>query len=99
MSWSSFIGAPPTVDGEDLHLLGLRAATGRIESIVAWVPDSSLRRAAKGAEIHLSSHVLDPTDGRVILWDGPRAVPCRGHEGRLAVVPLEIPSRPGRYRL
>jgi O-antigen chain-terminating methyltransferase len=86
-------------EGEDLRLLGMRAVTGRIEAILSWAPDSALRQAAEGTDLHLSSHILDPADGRVILFDGPRTVPCRGKEGRLAVLPLEIPPRPGRYRV
>jgi O-antigen chain-terminating methyltransferase len=85
--------------GEDLRLLAVREVPGRIEAILSWVPDPALRREAEGAELHLSSHVLDSTDGRVILFDGPRAVPCRGPDGSLAALPLTIPLEPGRYRL
>ena len=92
-------GAPQVAAGEDFQLLVVRAVTDRIEAVVSWVPDAELRREAEGAVLHLSSHVLDPADGRVILFDGPRAVPCRGPEGRLAVLPLTVPLPPGRYRL
>ena len=77
----------------------MREVTGRIEAVLSWVPDPALRREAEGAQLHLSSHVLDPADGRVILFDGPRAVPCRGPEGKFSVLPLVVPSSPGRYRL
>jgi O-antigen chain-terminating methyltransferase len=80
-------------------LLAVREVTGRIEAILSWVPDAALRREAEGAELHLSSHVLAPADGRAILFDGPRTVPCRGPEGKLAVLPLTIPLEPGRYRV
>jgi O-antigen chain-terminating methyltransferase len=92
-------GAVEGASGEDLRLLAVREVTGRIEAILSWVPDAALRREAEGTGLHLSSHVLDPADGRVILFDGPRAVPCRGPEGRLAVLPLTVPLPPGRYRL
>ena len=95
MSGGLFQGA----SGNDLQMLAVREVTGRIEAVLSWVPDPALRREAEGAELHLSSHVLDPVDGRVILFDGPRAIPCRGPEGRLAVLPLTIPSAAGRYRL
>jgi len=85
--------------GENLRLLAVREVTGRIEAILSWVPDAALRREAEGAELHLSSHVLAPADGRAILFDGPRTVPCRGPEGKLAVLPLTIPLEPGRYRV
>jgi len=93
------VAAQPIADGKDLQLLNIRAVTGRIEALLSWVPDSALRREAEGTDLHLSSHVLDTTDGRVILWDGPRALPCRGNEGNLAVLPLEIPLLAGRYRV
>jgi len=92
-------GLSQSARGEDLRLLAVREVTGRIEAILSWVPDAALRREAEGAELHLSSHVLDPADGRAILFDGPRTVPCRGSDGRLAVLPLTIPPEPGRYRV
>ena len=33
----------------------------------------------------------------MILFDGPRAVPCRGPEGKLSVLLLTVPLQPGRY--
>jgi O-antigen chain-terminating methyltransferase len=93
------IGVLSIVSNEDLRLLGVREVAGRVEAILSWVPDAAFRREADGAELHLSSHVLDAGDGHVIIFDGPRAVPCRGREGRLAVLPLEIPLPPGRYRV
>jgi radical SAM protein with 4Fe4S-binding SPASM domain len=95
----AFRRSSQSAPGEDLQLLAVREITGRIEAVLSWVPDPALRREAEGAELHLSSHVLDPIDGRVILFDGPRCVPCRGPEGRLSVLPLSIPSPPGRYRV
>ena len=83
----------------DIRLLGVREVTGRTEALLSWVPDAALSREAEGTELHLSSHVLDPADGRMILFDGPRAVPCRGSEGELAVLPLVVPLPPGHYRL
>ena len=65
---------------DNLRLLTVREVTGRAEAVLSWVPDLALRRDAEGTGLHLSSHVLDPADGRVILFDGPRAVPCRGPE-------------------
>ena len=35
----------------------------------------------------------------MILFDGPRAVPCRSPEGRLSVLRLTVPLAPGRYCL
>jgi O-antigen chain-terminating methyltransferase len=96
---SASCGALQDSIGEDLRLLAVREVTGRIEAILSWVPDPELRREAASTELHLSSHVLDAADGRVILFDGPRAVPCRGPEGRLSVLPLTVPLSPGRYRL
>jgi hypothetical protein len=87
------------VGSEEIRLLAVREVTGRFEAILAWVPDAALLREAEGTELHLSSHVLDYGDGRVIIFDGPRAVPCQGREGRLAALALEIPHRPGRYRV
>ena len=96
---SASSGVVQSENGEDLRLLAVREVTGRIEAILSWVPNPALRREAEGTELHLSSHVLDPADGRVILFDGPRAVPCRGPEGRLSVLPLTVPLPPGRYRV
>lgn len=84
---------------EDLRLVAVREVTGRIEAILSWVPDATLRREAEGAELHLSSHVLNAANGQMILFDGPRAIPCRGAQGRLTVLPLTIPLSPGRYGL
>ena len=92
-------GAPQGVSSYDIRLLGVREVTGRIEAILSWVPDPALRREAEGTKLHLSSHVLDPADGRVILFDGPRAIPCRGPDGELALLPLAVPLPPGRYLL
>ena len=58
-----------------------------------------MRRLSEGAELNLSSHVLDASDGSVILFDGPRAKPCMGAEGNLAVLPLSIPEAQGRYSI
>lgn len=91
--------APQGSSSEDLQLLTVREVTGRIEAVLSWIPDPALRREAEGAELHLSSHVLDSADGRVIIFDGPRAIPCRGPEARLAVLPLTVPLHPGRYRV
>lgn len=96
---SASSGVPQDAGSGNLRLLAVREVTGRIEAVLSWVPDSALRRDAEGTKLHLSSHVLDPEDGRVILFDGPRAVPCRGSEGRLSVLPLTVPLQPGRYRL
>jgi len=74
------------VGGEDLRLVALREVTGRFEATPFLVPDSELRREAEGTQLHLSSHVLNPADDRVILFDGPRAVPCRGSEAKLTVL-------------
>ena len=92
-------GTPLSEDGGNLRLLDVREITGRVEAVLSWVPDPAIRRDAEGTELHLSSHVLDSTDGRVILFDGPRGVPCRDPEGRLAVLPLTVPVQPGCYRL
>lgn len=92
-------GITRSAAGEALQLLAVREVASRIEAVLSWVPDAALCREAEGAEIHLSSHVSDAADGRVILFDGPRAVPCRGPEGKLSVLPLTAPIRPGRYRL
>lgn len=91
--------APQYPGTGDLRLLAVREVTGRVEAVLWWVPDAALRQAATGTELHLSSHVLDPADGRAILFDGPRSVPCRGPEGRLSVLQLTVPLQPGRYRL
>lgn len=93
------IGVLPGASGEDIRLLAVREVVDRVEAILSWVPDPALRREAEGTQLHLSSHVVDPVDGRVILFDGPRTVPCRGTEGRLAVLPLAVPLQTGRYRL
>ena len=92
-------GAPQDAGSGNPQLLAVREITGRIEAVLSWVPDSALRRDAEGTELHLSHHVLDPADDRMILFDGPRAVPCRGPEGKLSVLPLTVPLQPGRYRL
>ena len=96
---SASFGAPQDSRSDDLRLLAVREVTGRVEAVLSWVPDSALRQAAEGTELHLSSHVLDAEDCGAILFDGPRAVPCRGPGGRLSVLPLTVPLQPGRYRL
>ena len=90
---------PQDADSENLKLLAIREITGRIEAVLSWVPDSVLRRDAEGTQLHLSHHVLSAPDGRVILFDGPRAVPCQGPERKLSVLPLIVPAEPGLYRL
>ncbi len=54
------------VQGHDIQILAVRQVTDRIEAILAWRPDAELRREAEVTDIHLSSHVLDPTDGRML---------------------------------
>lgn len=96
---SASFGVPRKASSSDLQLLAVRVVAGRVEAVLSWVPDLTLRQAAEGTELHLSSHVLDPADGRAILFDGPRAVPCRGPERRFSVLPLSVPPEPGRYHL
>ena len=82
------------------QVLAIREVTGRIEAILSWAPTSVLLTEAEGAPLHLSSHVLDPTDGHMLLFDGPRGVPCLGPERVIyCVLPLSVPEPPGRYRI
>ena len=83
----------------ELQVLTVREITGRIEAVLSWIPDRALVQAAEGAQLHLSSHLFDPVDGRLLAWDGPRAVPGLGPDHNLAVLPLPVPLQPGNYRL
>jgi O-antigen chain-terminating methyltransferase len=80
-------------------VLAIRKVTDRIEAVLSWVPDSLLRTEAEGTQLHLASHVLDSASDRVLIYDGPRAVPCLGSEGKLCILPLIIPPDPGHYRI
>jgi O-antigen chain-terminating methyltransferase len=80
-------------------VVAIRKVTDRIEAVLSWVPDSLLRTEAEGTQLHLASHVLDSASDRVLIYDGPRADPCLGEEGRLCVLPLIIPPAPGLYRI
>jgi SAM-dependent methyltransferase len=88
-----------SMNGQAPKLLGVREITGRIEAILSWVPDPLLRSESDGTQLHLSSHILSPIDGQVILFDGPRAAPGLGPDGNLCVLPLSLPDQPGRYRI
>lgn len=81
------------------QVVTIREATGRIEAILSWIPDPALRAEAEGTQLYLASHVLDPASGRMLLFDGPRAVPCLGPEGNLCFLPLPVPDPPGHYRI
>ena len=83
----------------ELQVLAVRRVTDRIEVIVSWVPDPTLLQDAEGTQLHLSSHLFDPADGRMLVFDGPRAIPGLGPYGKLSVLPLAVPLEPGRYRL
>lgn len=86
------------VNAQVPQLLAIREITGRIEAVLAWVPDAILLSEAEGTQLHLSSHTLD-SEGNILVFDGPRALPCQGPEGNLCVLSLLIPDSPGLYHL
>lgn len=73
-----------------IQLLNVRRLFDRTEAVLSWVPDPELGRAAEGAELNMSSHVLDAITGRVLMFDGPRARTCLGPEKNLCVLELPI---------
>jgi O-antigen chain-terminating methyltransferase len=83
----------------ELQLLAVRRVIDRIEAVLSWIPDPALLQEAEGTQLHLSSHLFDPADGRMLVFDGPRAVPGLGPDQKLSVLPLPMPPEPGCYRL
>jgi hypothetical protein len=81
----------------DVRILAIREIARRIEAIIEWLPDPVLRLQAEGAQLNLASHVVDRSDGRMIVFDGPRALTCDDSKSNLAVLPLPIPLEPGEY--
>jgi SAM-dependent methyltransferase len=82
-----------------MQVLTVRQIAGRTEVVLRWDPDPELLRAAEGTVLHMSSHILDAGGDRMIVFDGPRARPGIGPHGDACVLPLEIPSEPGRYQI
>jgi O-antigen chain-terminating methyltransferase len=82
-----------------MQLLTIRQIAGRTEAVLQWDPDPELRDAAVGTVLNMSSHILDAEGERMIVFDGPRAQPGIGPKGDACVLPLAVPSEPGRYRI
>jgi hypothetical protein len=82
----------------NLQLLAVRQLIDRVEAVVSWLPGAALQKEATGTQLHLASRVLPASEPQVVLIDGPRAIPGGRHDG-LVVLPLEVPTEPGHYRI
>lgn len=61
---------------EIIRIVDVRGFCGSFDVLCEWRPSDTILEASRGTELRLASHILDP-DGKVLIFDGPRARPVR----------------------